>query len=56
MTLSSRDLFFLGDERETEFKFAVKNALDERYSEPGAGGFDIPNLKRQVWLVVEQKL
>jgi iron complex outermembrane receptor protein len=41
-------------ESETKFVLSVRNLLDERHSEPGFGGVDIPNLGRTVLIEVRQ--
>ena len=39
---------------ETKFTLSVKNVLDEKYSEPGYDGFDIPATGRVGYLGVKQ--
>ncbi len=55
LTLSSLGLSFAG-ERQTRFKLGVRNLLDARYSEPGYGGYDIPNLGRRLFVEAQLQL
>ncbi len=55
ITLASLGLQFLSD-NETRISFSVKNVADTRWSEPGFGGFDIPNMGRVWALEVRQML
>ncbi|MGQ0503871.1 MAG: TonB-dependent receptor plug domain-containing protein [Myxococcaceae bacterium] len=52
-SISTVGLNFLGG-AQTAIALTVKNLTDTRYSEPGFGGFDIPNLGRTVALELRQ--
>jgi outer membrane receptor protein involved in Fe transport len=51
--VSTLGLNFLGG-AQTVLALSVKNLFDARYSEPGFGGFDIPNLGRTALLELRQ--
>lgn len=53
--LSTNGLKVLGDRQETRFTLTVRNLLDQRYTEPGFGGYDIPNVGRTFLLEVRQQ-
>jgi iron complex outermembrane receptor protein len=53
LTVSTLGLNFLGG-AQTVIALSVKNLFDTRYSEPGFGGFDIPNLGRTALLELRQ--
>jgi outer membrane receptor protein involved in Fe transport len=38
----------------TRFLLSVRNLLDERHSEPGFGGFDLPATGRSFFFEVQQ--
>ena len=44
----------LGKGHDTRLLFAVRNVLDERHSEPGFGGIDVPSLGRTFQLTLSQ--
>ncbi len=48
VTLSSLRANLLGDGSETAASLSIKNILDERHSEPGFGGFDVPTIGRSM--------
>ncbi len=55
LTASTKDLHLMGDDKsETRILFSVRNVLDQRYSEPGFGGFDVPMLGRTFLLELRQ--
>jgi iron complex outermembrane receptor protein len=52
--LSTGQLSLLGEASKTRFALSIRNLLDERHSEPGYGGFDIPAAGRSVFFEVQQ--
>lgn len=52
-TLSTTGLKLIGD-GETRFSLSVTNLLGQNYSEPGFGGFDVPERGRRAMLEVRQ--
>jgi outer membrane receptor protein involved in Fe transport len=54
LNISTGRLSLLGDTPKTRFAFSVRNLLDERHSEPGFGGYDIPAPGRSFFLEVHQ--
>ena len=46
LTLTSLDLFLFGEGAETRITANVKNVLDNRFNNPGYGGFDFPSVGR----------
>jgi outer membrane receptor protein involved in Fe transport len=54
ITLASLGLQFFGD-NETRILMSVKNVGDQRWSDPGFGGFDIPSIGR-VWAIEIRQL
>lgn len=54
VTLSTSGLNLLGSEARTYFSLTARNLLDERHSEPGFGGFDVPAPGRQTYLEARQ--
>jgi outer membrane receptor protein involved in Fe transport len=54
LTVSTADLPLLGDEAKTRFLVTVRNLLDERHSDPGFGGYDVPALGRMAFLELRQ--
>jgi iron complex outermembrane receptor protein len=54
VSLSISGFRWLGPESDTEFLASSKNLLDERYSEPGYGGFDLPAAGRASFFEVRQ--
>ena len=55
VTVSTTDLHLFGDGSSTTIVASVMNALNDRHSEPGFGGFDVPNVGRFVWLELRQR-
>jgi outer membrane receptor protein involved in Fe transport len=53
VTVASVGLNFLGG-AQTTLSVGVRNLLDRRYSEPGFGGFDVPNLGRTAVIELRQ--
>lgn len=53
VSVSTMGLNFLGG-AQTTLALTVRNLLDVRYSEPGFGGFDVPNLGRTAHLELRQ--
>ncbi len=54
LNLSTGRLALLGETTKTRFSLSVRNLLDERHSEPGFGGFDLPAPGRSVFFEVQQ--
>ena len=54
LTLSSLGLHLMSGESETRVLARVRNVSDEKWSEPGFGGFDIPQLGRTMQFEVRQ--
>ncbi len=54
VTIQSAGWYLLGDGAETQARLHVRNLLDNHYSEPGFGGFDIPSLGRMIMLELHQ--
>jgi iron complex outermembrane receptor protein len=54
VSLSISGFKWLGPQSDTEFLASSKNLLDERYSEPGYGGFDLPAAGRASFFEVRQ--
>lgn len=53
-TLSTTGLHPLGADQETTVVAGVRNILDERHSEPGFGGYDIPTMGRMIFVQLRQ--
>ncbi len=51
---TSMNLAFLGEARPTQLTAAIHNVTDNAFSQPGHGGFDLPNLGRQLFLRLSQ--
>ena len=56
LSVSTLGLRFFRSAGETRFLLGVRNLIGSKYSEPGYGGFDIPNLGRVVFLELRQLL
>jgi outer membrane receptor protein involved in Fe transport len=54
INLSTGRLSLLGQVPKTRFLLSVRNLLDERHSEPGFGGFDVPATGRSFFFEVQQ--
>ncbi|MGC4087487.1 MAG: hypothetical protein QM756_06275 [Polyangiaceae bacterium] len=54
VALSTGGLRLFGAHSETSLLAAARNLLDERHSEPGYGGFDVPALGRTATFEVRQ--
>ncbi len=54
VTLQSTGLYLLSKDAETRLTASVRNLLDDRRSEPGYGGFDIPAFGRTFFFEVRQ--
>jgi outer membrane receptor protein involved in Fe transport len=56
LTLSTQNLHLVSQEGETRLLLRVDNLLDERHSEPGELGFDLPTLGRTALFELRQSL
>jgi hypothetical protein len=56
LAVTTRGLKVLSKEHETRLTLSARNLLDARYSEPGFGGFDLPNQGRTVMVELRQQL
>ena len=54
LMLASFGLYLLNPYAETKIYASIVNLLDERHSEPGFGGLDVPTLGRQFWVGIQQ--
>ena len=54
INLSTGRLSLLGEAPKTRFMMSLRNLLDERHSEPGFGGYDLPAPGRSVFFEVQQ--
>jgi outer membrane receptor protein involved in Fe transport len=54
VNLTTGRLSLLGETPKTRFALSLRNLLDERHSEPGFGGYDIPAAGRSVFFEVHQ--
>jgi outer membrane receptor protein involved in Fe transport len=53
-TATAARLYLLGERSETRFMLSATNLLDQRWSEPGFGGYDLPSLGRRVLFEMRQ--
>ncbi|MBK7863907.1 MAG: TonB-dependent receptor [Archangiaceae bacterium] len=54
LSVQSTGLYLFDKNAETRLSVNVRNLLDERHSEPGYGGFDIPQLGRTFFFEIRQ--
>ncbi len=54
LTVSCKGLPILGKDSHTDVFASIHNLLDERHSEPGFGGFDVPAPGRTMFLEIRQ--
>ncbi len=52
--LTSMNLAFFGESRPTQVTVAIHNLTDNAFSQPGHGGYDLPNLGRQFFFRLAQ--
>jgi outer membrane receptor for ferrienterochelin and colicins len=54
LNISTGRLSLLGETPKTRFSLSLRNLLDERHSEPGFGGYDVPAAGRSFFFEVQQ--
>ena len=55
VTLSTKDLYLIGDRRETIFTVSGRNLIGKTHSEPGYGGVDYPSQGRTLFFELRQR-